>query len=248
MKIYLIFLVVFGLGSPFFCQASIIINEIAWMGTTTSANNEWIELKSMANQPTDLTGWKLTSADGKLNIPLKGAIQAQGFYLLERTDENSVPLVKADLIYKGALSNEGEHLILKDKAGNAIDELDFMKWPAGNNEKKQTMERTLTGWQTSLNPNGTPKQENGPAAPPLAPKPTKKTSSTPKTTLPKVAKPDNNKLKTQAQASIAENSLSIGEQFSANHPLILFLLVLVIIAITGITIIIYKYYVRSQSL
>src|SRR3989344_6988032 len=80
----------------------ILINEIAWMGNSNSANDEWIELKNTTLEGVDLSGWILKSPDGKLNIPLTGILLSNSFYLLERTDDTSVPNITADFIYKGA--------------------------------------------------------------------------------------------------------------------------------------------------
>ncbi len=142
-------------------KSDVVINEIAWMGSTSSANNEWLELKNNTLYQINLTGWTLNSADGKLKIKLTGIIYANGFYLMERTDDNSVPNIKADLIYTGTLSNSGMDLRLYDNSNNVIDEVDCIDdWPAGDNTTKQTMEKTATGWQTSQNPNGTPRAQN----------------------------------------------------------------------------------------
>jgi hypothetical protein len=168
-KIFLI--LSFLLYSGFFicqkCEAlalgDVVINEIAWMGTAASANNEWLELKNLSNANLDLSGWILNAADGSPKINLSGIIPVGGFFLLERTSDDSVPEVTADLIYAGALGNGGEILELKDGAGNLIDKIDAAAgWPAGDNTAKQTMERKSNGsWQTSSAPDGTPKAVNG---------------------------------------------------------------------------------------
>ena len=146
---------------------SVVINEITWMGTENSANDEWIELYNNTQNPINLDGWILKSADDKLKINLKGTIPAKGFYLLERTDDTTVPNITADLIYKGALSNDGEDLKLYDGSGNLIDETNCSSgWFAGDNSTKQTMERGVrpgsdpNSWQMSAEPGGTPKTEN----------------------------------------------------------------------------------------
>ncbi|OGZ67518.1 MAG: hypothetical protein A3C58_02080 [Candidatus Staskawiczbacteria bacterium RIFCSPHIGHO2_02_FULL_34_10] len=143
-------------------QNDIIINEIAWMGNTNSINNEWIELKNTTSNIINLDGWLLKTTDNKIKVYLTGQIPIQGFYLLERTDDDSVPNITADFIYKGALNNSGQSLELYDNANNLINDLAFtLNWPAGDNTTKQTMERTDTGaWQTSDSPNGTPKAKN----------------------------------------------------------------------------------------
>lgn len=158
---------------PTTASGRVIINEIAWMGTTASANDEWIELYNPTDSIIDLTGWTLKATVGTLNINLKGSIPAQGYYLLERTDDQTVSQITADLIYTGALSNTGKELILRDQLGNIIDDFNQSSgWRGGNNTTKQTLERTgldNTNWHTSLLPNGTPKTKNSsPANKPTA--------------------------------------------------------------------------------
>ena len=146
----------------------VIINEIAWMGTEASYSNEWIELFNNSSSSVDISGWTLSSEDKKIEISLVGEIQAHGFFLLERTDDNSVSAVVADQIYTGSLGNNGENLILSDEQGNKVNEVICLQgWLAGDNSTKQTMERTVPSlktesskWQTSENNGGTPKESN----------------------------------------------------------------------------------------
>jgi hypothetical protein len=172
-----------GCSLAFSAQAAnpldVVINEIAWMGTEVSYNDEWIELYNNTDSPINFEGWVLKAADGTPKINLVGGIPAKLFYLLERTDDNTVSSVPADQISTGALGNNGEHLQLYDNLGNLIDAVDCSSgWFAGDNSRKQTMERKnpqLPGsspdnWQTSQNPGGTPKAKNsliGEGLPPL---------------------------------------------------------------------------------
>lgn len=145
--------------APHITRAAVIINEIAWMGTENSTSDEWIELYS--DQQTDLSGWVLEAIDGTPNINLEGSIPANGYFLLERTNDQTVPDIPADQIYAGALGNGGENLKLKHSNGNIIDEISCSEeWFAGDNSTKQTMEKISNGWQTSLNPGGTPRAQN----------------------------------------------------------------------------------------
>jgi len=152
---------------------SIVINEIAWMGTDNSSSDEWIELYNNSDHNINVNGWILKSADKKLIINLSGIISAKNFYLMERTNDETVSNIKADLIYKGSLNNKGEKLALYDKFGNLINEVDCSSnWFAGDNKTKQTMERinpSLSGnnpknWQTSQSPGGTPRAMNSKGA------------------------------------------------------------------------------------
>lgn len=158
---------------------AVVINEIAWMGGKASSSDEWIELYNNTWQAIDLKGWALYEAGGEVLIePLTGVIEAKNYYLLERTNDETVPGIPASQEPSGwggyGLKNTGEYLILEDKAGQAIDEINAQGgWFAGDNETKQTMERKnplLPGnqpesWQSSQLPGGTPKTKNSPGQP-----------------------------------------------------------------------------------
>ncbi|MDP3052530.1 MAG: lamin tail domain-containing protein [bacterium] len=145
-------------------RQKIIINEVAWMGTANSANDEWIELKNISGAELNLSGHQLIDQGEQIKITFENGdkIPTGGFYLLERTDDNSVPNISADKIYTGGLSNTNEGLRLFDGQCNLIDEvLANPSWPAGDNVSKQTMERKNDlSWQTSANAGGTPKAVN----------------------------------------------------------------------------------------
>lgn len=167
--IFSLFLLLFSLASVKAASLNVVISEIAWMGTTQSVNNEWIELYNNTDKEIDLDGWVLKTADEKLKISLKNKIPSKGFFLLERTDDSALPEISADLIYKGALGNNGENLLLYDGLNNLIDEVDNSNgWFAGDNSAKKTMGRInseISGnqkdnWQTSQNTGGTPKSKN----------------------------------------------------------------------------------------
>ncbi|MDD3919124.1 MAG: lamin tail domain-containing protein, partial [Candidatus Pacebacteria bacterium] len=145
-------------------RSNLIINEVAWMGTNNSSSDEWIELKNISNQEIDLNNYQLLNKDNEIKIILKDLkIAPGGYILLERTDDNSVSGIKADLIYKGGLSNSSESIYLFNN--NCILE-DFVEaspnWPAGDNSNKKSMERKLDlTWKTySGDFFGTPRAEN----------------------------------------------------------------------------------------
>lgn len=140
----------------------VVLSEVAWMGmapkagesTQAAANNEWIELYNTSAANISLNGWKLTITDaGTSEIALRGTIQANGYFLLERGSDKIVPGVKADIIYpfkNGPLSNTGEHLIVKDNNGGVVDQIDARSgWPAGDNTTKQTMQLLQGTWITA---------------------------------------------------------------------------------------------------
>lgn len=148
---------------PLVASADVTISEIAWMGTSESANNEWIELHNTGSQDIDVSNWVLEAADGTPSIILSGIVLANEYFLLERTDDTSVPAVSAEHIYTGALGNGGEVLTLRDIAGTAIDTVNAGSgWLAGDNDTKETMQRVSGGWVTAL---ATPKAQNNQADP-----------------------------------------------------------------------------------
>jgi hypothetical protein len=129
--------------SSSYAPLSIVINEVAWGGTAASSSDEWIELYNAGNQEVDFDGWTLISTDGRPEIDLQGSISAQGFLLLERSNDDTVSNISADQIYTGALNNSGETLLLKDPHGNIIDSanLNGGPWPAGDAASRVSMER-----------------------------------------------------------------------------------------------------------
>jgi len=167
MKFLVFSLVIFIF--PIFAHSQVLINEIAWMGNKSSANKEWIELWNNSGENVNLNGWRLYSKDNTPDIALSGIMTSQGFFILERTDDFSLPNIAADLIYKGALGNSGEYLILQDNNGNIVDKIDASAgWPSGDNITKQTMQLTfgnlvpesgilIKNWITAV---ATPKEQN----------------------------------------------------------------------------------------
>lgn len=179
---------------------SVIINEVAWAGTTSSLNgDEWIELYNSTNASINITGWTLKAADGTPSITLNGTIPAGGYFLLEKDDDNTVSDILADQVYTGELSNSGETLTLSDVANKVIDTANGNggSWPAGSSSTYGTMERTSTStdsdsiWKTNTgavkngkNANGgdilgTPKKSNSPLPTPT-PTPDKTATPTPR--------------------------------------------------------------------
>jgi len=148
---------------PAFASGSVVINEIAWMGTAVSANDEWIELYNNGSENIDLVGWRLVSVDGQPDISFSDActnttITAGGYFLLERTDDETVPDILADCIYTGALGNTSEQLQLLNASGSAVDSVNATDgWPAGDNTTKETMQKNVSAWITAIS---TPKVVN----------------------------------------------------------------------------------------
>lgn len=136
---------------PYTTQGAVLINEIAWMGKSVDANDEWIELYNDGTSEVSLDGWVLTD-NVSLVVALAGTVGAGEYVVLERTDDTTVPEVSAFFIYKGALSNEGRTLSLKHQDGTLEDQIaGGENWESvgGDNVTKDTAQRTLEdGWIT----------------------------------------------------------------------------------------------------
>ena len=133
----------------------VVINEIAWMGTAASTYDEWIELYNNTGSTVNLSNWILAPADGTPSVTLSGSIAPYGYFLLERTDDNTVSDITADQIFSGSIENGDEDFQLKDSSDTLIDQVDCSAgWFAGDSANKITMERmnpavdgsTSTNW------------------------------------------------------------------------------------------------------
>ena len=147
-----------------FPKREVIFNEIAWMGTEKSSFDEWLELKNLSDKEIDLTGWQFQNQKGTIKVVLKGKLSPDGLYLLERSSDDTLPDIKADLIFSGSILNQEEALYLFDKDCNLQDVV-FANpdWPAGVSQKgeKRTAERMKDlSWRSSAILGGTPKKEN----------------------------------------------------------------------------------------
>ncbi len=133
-------------------QYPVVINEIAWMGTAAKySSDEWIELYNKSDQEINLSGWTLRAIDGAPNITLATTVPAHGFYLLERTNDDTISDIKADQTYTGVLAGGSaggiEVLELRNQNGQLIDatppadHCPGYNWIAGQVSGYKTMER-----------------------------------------------------------------------------------------------------------
>jgi hypothetical protein len=162
MKKYLVIIIaLIILPSMLFVQkvwAEVIFSEVAWMGGVNSSADEWVEIHNNGTETINLEGYVIESESKKLSIKLSGNILAKAYYLVERTDDNSVPNVLADLIstFGTGLSNSGDNLYLKNSEGQVVNSMMFSGgWPAGDNTTKQTMQYVGSNWVTA---DSTPKK------------------------------------------------------------------------------------------
>jgi competence protein ComEC len=87
-------------------NVGVVINEIAWGGTAADYEDEWIELYNTSDSPVDLTHWVLRAQDNNPFIALHGTIPDNGYFLLERGDDDTVSDITADQIYREPLTGQ----------------------------------------------------------------------------------------------------------------------------------------------
>lgn len=144
----------------------VVINEINWVGSSESGNDEWIELFNATASPVDLTNWVVenlgTGSGPGANITIpSGTIPAGGFFLISQFNKaGSLINIDPDFITTSiSLSNGGEQLVLKSNTATIIDTANGSgEWFAGDNSNpKKSMERntplgvgTVSGsWHTA---------------------------------------------------------------------------------------------------
>ncbi len=121
-----------------------------------SSQQEWVELFNRSSKSISLSGWVLRSAtDGKPYLNLTGTTTAGGYYLIERSDDNTVSNIAADFIAPFGsgtgvgLVDTGEVLVLERVASatSTIDQTPALgtcganQWCGGNTSERKTMER-----------------------------------------------------------------------------------------------------------
>ncbi|MDO8620038.1 MAG: hypothetical protein Q7R64_01665 [bacterium] len=131
----------------------VVVNEIAWAGTTASPFDEWVELYNRTGRDISLANIVFYASDLSPYIPLSGTIGANGYFLIERTDDTTVNSVPADLVapFSGSgggsgLNNSGESLLLALSFGGATTTFDTVatcgaNWCGGDDANRRTMER-----------------------------------------------------------------------------------------------------------
>lgn len=128
----------------------VVINEVAWAGHASYTADEWIELYNTTAETVSVEGWHLYASDLGPTLTLQGDIGPHAYYLIERTDDNTVSDIPADWkgpFSGGGLHNNGEVLYLDDETDTRIDSAnaDGGGWPAGTDSSGSptyaTMER-----------------------------------------------------------------------------------------------------------
>lgn len=141
---------------------SVVINEIAWMGSSDSSSDEWIELYNTTSGDIDLTGWVIDDDNGASLYALSGMIPANSYFLIE--DGEAATSAASDIIAGLSLANSGDSLVLKDETDQAIDTVNSTgtAWFAGNSSTYNSMERIdpaadgdiASNWADNVSGNG----------------------------------------------------------------------------------------------
>jgi hypothetical protein len=110
-------------------RGDILINEIAWAGTLTSAYDEYIELVNKSARPFYLSGWKIENAAGSGSpLSFSSRIEATSTFIIANYDEGSekTALTVAIDYSDSALSipnSSFEPFVLKNQTGEIFDKV-----------------------------------------------------------------------------------------------------------------------------
>ncbi|PIR98547.1 MAG: hypothetical protein COT88_01020 [Candidatus Colwellbacteria bacterium CG10_big_fil_rev_8_21_14_0_10_41_28] len=135
---------------------TVLINEVSWSGKKDHTSEEWIEL--LIEKSTNLDGWSLVSVDGGLDIKISD-LTADGYVVLRRVlasddldKDYYVGNRRADYLYTGAISNQGEILRLFDADCALVHEIDastgWKQLGGTASPDYRSLERGIGKWQT----------------------------------------------------------------------------------------------------
>lgn len=136
-----------------------IFSEIAWMGDVKDTTNEWITLKMIFTNETNISNWQIINQNRRLKIILpKGKILNNSKPTFTIARHSKIDGITPDLTFAGTIKNSNEGLRLFDSNCNLIDEVSANpNWPAGNNGstgspqaqiKKPMVRLANLNWQT----------------------------------------------------------------------------------------------------
>ena len=131
----------------------VVINEIAWMGTTASASDEWIEFYNTTGSSIDIANWSIYGADNGVTLNFSDAdgntttIIPAGGYLIYANDSAVFSSGATENIWDATIDmlNSSGQLILysgPNATGVTVDTAnDAGTWFAGTSTGYITMER-----------------------------------------------------------------------------------------------------------
>lgn len=113
--------------------ATVVINELFWMGSSASSADEWVELRNTTDTPIDISHWSLTKKSSgqevaMLELPANASIAAGGFFLISNYANTSSSTTLGSLAgfitTDVALSNSALQIKLYDTNHQLIDTAD----------------------------------------------------------------------------------------------------------------------------
>lgn len=131
---------------------SILLNEVAWMGSESDAKKEWIELKNISTSTILIRGWEVRDATANIDVRIERASLSSGEFLV----------LRRGIDFTGTINNSDESLSLFDTKCTLVDlVVAGSSWPAGDSKSERTAERGADlSWHSSLEAGGTPGREN----------------------------------------------------------------------------------------
>jgi len=156
-KVAVFFVLVFVLGAGIYFSASkakaaspgdVIINEVMWPGTSSSTEDEWIELRNTSGTAIDIANWTLENVIPGVtltvtttnNLCSTTTIPANGYFLISNFSSSSSAInvsaqcVTSTINLIDDYATNGD-LILKDDSGTVIDQTPSTttcpNWPGG---------------------------------------------------------------------------------------------------------------------
>lgn len=124
-------------------RAEVVINEIHYDPGENTLKTEFIELWNPGPAGVNLSGWSLANAV-KFTFPNGTQLAAGGFLVIAEDTNALAASYSASALgpFEGKLSNEGDHLELRDGSGALQDEVEYQvkfPWPLGSAGEGKSM-------------------------------------------------------------------------------------------------------------
>jgi len=137
---------------------SVVINEVAWMGTEASSSDEWMELHNRGSAAVDIQNWSIYGADTGQCLNVSDAdgtsttvVPPQGYLIYANHEDDLLNAEGASLVAiwdpSIGLNNTSPGLVIlydrPDCEGNAVDVVggESASWFAGDAAGRRSMER-----------------------------------------------------------------------------------------------------------
>jgi len=119
--------------AAFAARADIVINEIHSNPDVKTELVEFIELYNTGSTAVNLAGWSLSDAV-EFQFPAGSSIPANGYQVITQNPTHFAAKFGKTALgpWTGTLNNEGENIVLRDAAGNIVDQVNFslgFPWP-----------------------------------------------------------------------------------------------------------------------